>query len=297
MPRASLVALLALASLLAAGCGERAEPLGADVEAYPVAVSDARGEEIMVDARPKRIVALDPAVAELAGALGAGERLVGVPAGVAIRGALDAPRVTRPSGLVDERAVVRLDPDLVLAGSDTRTAPLDTIARRTGAAVYVQRDRSVRDALRSVHDLGFLVGEPAEARLLVASLRAELAAVEAAVRDRAPVPVFLDLGLLIPPPSDSLVADLVRRAGGRPLGLEQAGVPAKPCAVLALRPELVVRVRDPVAALPEVELTCPRRPNADVRVVRLDGSLVARAGPRLAEALGAIARALHPDAL
>jgi iron complex transport system substrate-binding protein len=235
-------------------------------------------------------------VAELGAELGAGERVVGLPASVAVRGAPGAPRVTRPSGLVDVAAVVRLRPDLVLADSSTSGDALDTVARRTGAAVYVQPDGSVRDVLRAVHDLGFLLGEPARARLLAASLREELAAVEAAVRTRAPVRVFVDMGLLIPPPANALVADLVRRAGGLPLATGRAGIPADPCAVVALRPAVVLRVRESVAALPETRVACPRRPNVDVRVERIPGVLATRAGPRVAEALDAIARTLHPDA-
>jgi len=294
-PRASALLALLLASLVAAGCGERAEPLGG-VSAYPVRVTDARGDEIALEERPERIVALAPSVAELAGELGAGERIVGLPAGVTVREAPGAPRVTRPSGLVDVAAVVRLRPDLVLADSSTSADALDTVARRTGAAVYVQPDGSVRDVLRAAHHLGFLLGEPARARLLAASLREELAAVEAAVRARAPVRVFVDMGLLIPPPANSLVADLVRRAGGLPLATGRAGIPAEPCAVVALRPAVVLRVRESVAALPETRVACPRRPNVDVRVERIPDALATRAGPRLAEALDAIARALHPDA-
>jgi iron complex transport system substrate-binding protein len=294
-PRASALLALLLASLVAAGCGERTEPLGA-VSAYPVQVTDARGDEIALEERPERIVALAPSVAELGAELGAGERVVGLPASVAVRGAPGAPRVTRPSGLVDVAAVVRLRPDLVLADSSTSGDALGTVARRTGAAVYVQPDGSVRDVLRAVHDLGFLLGEPARARLLAASLREELAAVEAAVRTRAPVRVFVDMGLLIPPPANALVADLVRRAGGLPLATGRAGIPADPCAVVALRPAVVLRVRESVAALPETRVACPRRPNVDVRVERIPGVLATRAGPRVAEALDAIARTLHPDA-
>jgi iron complex transport system substrate-binding protein len=294
-PRASALLALLLASLVAAGCGERAEPLDA-VSAYPVRVTDARGDEIALEERPMRIVALAPSVAELAGELGAGERIVGLPASVTVRAAPGAPRVTRPSGLVDVAAVVRLRPDLILADASTSADALDTVARRTGAAVYVQPDGSVRDVLRAVHDLGFLLGEPARARLLAASLREELAAVEAAVRARAPVRVFVDMGLLIPPPTNSLVADLVRRAGGLPLATARAGIPAEPCTVVALRPAVVLRVRESVAALPETRVACPRRPNADVRVERIAGALATRAGPRVADALDAIARRLHPDA-
>lgn len=294
--RATGLLVLLLASVAAAGCGERDEPLGADVSAYPVLVADARGEEVALDDRPERIVALAPSVAELAGELDAGERVVGVPAGATVRGALGAPRVTRPSGLVDVAAVVRLEPDLVLTASGTSADALAVVARRTGAAVYVQPDRSVRDVLRAVHDLGFLLGEPARARMLAASLRAELAAVEEAVRSRAPVRVFVDMGLLIAPPSDSLVADLVRRAGGQPLGTNRAGVPAEACQVLALRPEVVLRIQESLGALPDRELACARRPSLDAPVVRLPGTLASRPGPRIADALDAIARALHPDA-
>lgn len=289
------VLLVALVALLAAGCGEREEPLAAEVPLYPVSATGADGETIVVEARPERVVALAPGAAELVGALGAGDRLAGVPARTNVPGAQGAPIVTRPSGLVETSAVVALEPDLILAATTTNRDALETAARRTRAAVYVQPDRSIREVVRAVHDLGFLLGDPARARSFAVSLREEIAAVDGAVGPLEPVRVFVDLGLFISPPSDSLVADLVRRAGGTPVGTENAGAPADPCDVVALRPDVVLRVRDTVAALPGPRLACGGRPYAGGRIESVSSPLV-RPGPRIGEALDRIARLLHPDA-
>ena len=69
--RSSSLVLVCLV-LAAAGCGERAEPLGADVSAFPVEVEGAGSEPTRVETEPQRIAALTRGTAELVGALGGG---------------------------------------------------------------------------------------------------------------------------------------------------------------------------------------------------------------------------------
>ena len=63
-------------------------------------------------------------------------------------------------------------------------------------------------------ELGFLLGEPAAARQLVAELKGDIAAVEARVEDVDPVSVFVDTGFFITVPDESLLGDLVLRSRG-----------------------------------------------------------------------------------
>jgi ABC-type Fe3+-hydroxamate transport system substrate-binding protein len=74
--------VLVLLVLVASACGERAEPTGELEQRYPVTVQGAGEQPTVTPERPERIVALDPGAAELVIALGARDRLVGIPAGV-----------------------------------------------------------------------------------------------------------------------------------------------------------------------------------------------------------------------
>jgi iron complex transport system substrate-binding protein len=288
--------VLACLVLVAAGCGERREPLGDDVAFFPVEVEGAGGEPTRVEAEPERIAALTLGTAELVGALGAADRLVGVPAEARIEGTVEAEQVTRPSGLVDVTALAGIDPDLILAAPSTNQADVEQAARRSDAAVYLEPDRSYTDVVQAAHDIGFLVGEPVEARRLVAQLREQLGAVAEGVSALEPTPVYIDTGLLVTVPDDSLPADLVRRAGGEPLGTDRSGVAREACEVAALRPAVVLRLVEQTSLSPPRPRfdACPN--GGDIALEQLPAELVARPGPRVGDALERIARVLHPDA-
>ena len=291
MFRPTLASLAAVA--LVAACGERPEPVAPEVELYPVSVEGAGPGRVVVERRPERIAALAPGAAETVVALGARGRLVGAPAGV--DPALDA--IVRPSGLIDTAALAELRPDLILASPATDPDTLAVAVRRTAAAVYLAPDRSLRDTVRSILELGLVVGEPVRARRVARAVRAAVGRVEERVAARPRVRAFVDTGFLITVPDGSLLADLVRRAGGRAVGTPSAGVPLEPCRVARLRPAVLLRVVDRDAPTRSSAPRFAQCPHRSPRVVELDADLVGRAGPRVGEALEAVAAALHPDAV
>jgi iron complex transport system substrate-binding protein len=288
--------LLAVVALAATACGERPEPVDAELSAYPVTVRGATDDPSVVRTRPERIVALTPAAAELVAALGAGDRLVGVPSGVSIPDAAGATAVVRPSGLFEASAVARLEPDVILASPEIDADVLAVAQRRTDAIVYVHPNSSIRDVVRATLELGFVVGEPVAARRLAAMIRRDVARVDAAVAGRAPVRVFVDVGFFVPASPDSLVADVVRRAGGTLVPEDDAAAALAPCDVVRLAPDVVLRVSeagDPPRSLAEALAACP----SDVREEVVSAERVARAGPEIAGGLADVARALHGDAI
>lgn len=283
-------------AFVAAACGERSEPLGENVLPYPVEVQGAGSETTRLDELPERVVALTPGAAEILDALGTGDRLVGVPANANVSESSQAELVTRPSGLVDVPAVRDLRPNLVVAAPETSQDDLDRAIRRSRAAVYLEPNESYSDVIRAVHDLGLLAGEAVEGRKLATSLREQLGQVAETVGGEEEVPVFIDAGLLVTVPDTSLTADLVRRAGGRPLGTDSAGTALEPCEVVKLRPAVVLRLLDSSVTRPPGARFdgCPG--GKDVQVAEIPADLVTVAGPQVGTALERIARVLHPDA-
>ena len=294
-----LLALVLVGSaLVAGGCGERAEPLGAEVSPFPVTVENADGRLLRVDERPERIVALDPGLAETIAEIGAGDRLVGVPAGFSLARANDATRVVRESGRIDVEDVVALEPDLLVEASTGDVANAATAQRETGAALYVQPGGAITDVVRTIPELGLLVGAPVEARRLAAAMRRDALAVERAVGTRSPARVFVDTGFFVPPPEPSLAADVVRRAGGESVTAgEDQPVPETLCDLPVLEVEVILRLVEPDEAPPRRSFA---RECADalagVRFETVPAELVTRPGPRVVDGLRAVARALHPDA-
>jgi iron complex transport system substrate-binding protein len=292
--RVLLVLVLVLAAFAAAACGERSEPTAGELSVYPVEVRGAGDFPATLGERPERIAVLAPGAAEILAELGAGDRLVGIPSGVFIPEASGAVELTRPSGLVDVDALGGIDADLVVAAPGNDTEDVGRVLRRSPAALYLARDDSLDGVVRATLELGLLAGEPVRAREVAAGLREQIAEVAARVEGQPPTTVFVDTGLLITVADSSLVADLVRAAGGELVGTEAAGEPIEPCDLVRLDPDLVLTFDD----APEVQTydfgDCP---GADIPAgVDVDGDLVTRAGPDVGTALEKVARILHPDA-
>lgn len=297
MSRRTLAVILLAAALAAGGCGERGEPLGVLTQTYPVTVRGAGDQATVLDAAPKRIVALDPGSAELLVALGAGRRLVGVPAGVSADG---AERVVRATGQIDVEAVGKLDPDLIVGTPSTDRVDISRAERETGAAVYIQPAESIQDVERAALELGFLVGEPVLARRLAGSIRRTTETVDARVQGVRPVTVFVDTGFFITVPERSLLGELVRRAGGENVAGNDAGLGPFDLDELArLDPDVYLATSDSRTTLE----TLHRNPKTrDLRAVKsgrfavLPVDLVTWPGPRIGTAYERVAEALHPDA-
>jgi iron complex transport system substrate-binding protein len=303
--KACLLLVGLTATLLLTACGERPEPLGELEQGYPVTVQGAGDQPTALEAQPERIVALDPGAAELVIALGAGDRLVGIPAGVPTGdGPREAPEsaaeVVSANRRVQVDDVIALHPDLIVAAPTTDQLDVSKIGRETGAPVYVQPGSSVEEILRATHELGFLVGEPVEARTVASRIRSEVAAVEERIADEPLTTAFVDTGFFVTAPPRSLLGDLVSRARGENVAAETAGIEPFPVnRLLRLDPETYLATSDSQVTLKDLrrdpktaKLTAVK--NGDFRILPSD--LVQRSGPYVAQALERVARALHPDA-
>jgi iron complex transport system substrate-binding protein len=122
---------------------------------------------------PQRIVCLSSEHVEICYALGAGERVVGVP-GTAHRPAeaRDKPRI---GGFTSFRVdkIREVEPDLVLAFSDLQ-ADISAELIRAGLPVFCSNPRSVDDVLATIVMVGGLLGLDKPARDVVQDMRDEI---------------------------------------------------------------------------------------------------------------------------
>jgi iron complex transport system substrate-binding protein len=277
-----------------------------------------------------RIASLLPSATEIVAALGRADELVGVtyecdaaireraavvvdttlPAGLE-PGAIDAvvrDRAARglPMYELDRAALAALEPDVVLTQdicavcalpAATVTDAVEALGCR--ADVLTLDPHTVEEVLATVAAVGERIGAPADA--LVAGLRARLDAVDAAVTGR-PRPRVLVLEWTDPPfLAGHWVPELVRRAGGEPVGGVDGGrsVAADWAEVIALSADVVLVAPCGYgldAAAVQAAAVRERFPDAAVLAIDAD-SCVVRAGPRLVDGIEAIAWALHPDAV
>ena len=292
-----LVVALAVSS---SGCGQRSEPTGALTQPYPVTALGDGEESLVLDAKPKRIVALDPGAAEMIGALGATDRLVGAPVGVKLPSGGRVSPVVKPTGQIDIPRIAKLKPDLLVATAETDPVDVAQAERRSGAAVYVQPSRSVDDVERAALELGAILGQPVEGRQLAGSIERSVAETERRLEGVEPVTVFVDQGFFVTVSNRSLLGNLVEEAHGRNVAGKYAGLGPFPVPQLRRAdPSVYLATSDSDVTLETLEQDPRTRELIAVeqgRVVVVPTDLVTRAGPRIAKALETIAAALHPDA-
>lgn len=300
MTRFALTCVLIAVALLGAACGERTDPVGALAQTYPVSVHGAGDRPTVVKSRPERIVVLDPGPTETLLAIGAGDRLVGVPAGFATGAAKTAHEVVRVTGQINIDRVISLEPDLIVATPSIDELDLARAGRQSSAAVYVQPDKSILNVEQGTIDIGFLVGEAPRARRLIGRIERKVEDVEGRLVGVAPVKVFVDTGFFITVPERALLGDLVRKAKGESVAGPTPGPGPFPLADLArLNPTVYLATSDAGVTLAALRENPSLRGVSAVRRRQLKtvpAELVTRAGPRVAEGLEAVARALHPDA-
>lgn len=245
----------------------------------------------------RRVVSLVPAATEILFAIGAGDRLVGrTHWGVHPPAARDVPDVgdgIRPS----LEAVLARRPDLVVlvAGSDNAGVAerLEALGVRTLPITH----NTLADLERNTRALGDAVGCRGSADLLARRVRAGLAAV-ARERPGRPVRVYYDVW---PDPPmtigrGSYLDSLLTLAGGRNV-FGHLGAPSPQVsleAIVRADPEVVVFSATSGGVPPDERPGWEHIPAvAAGHVAGVDGDLLGRLGPRVADAALQLARAIH----
>ncbi|MGZ3407470.1 MAG: ABC transporter substrate-binding protein [Polyangia bacterium] len=246
-----------------------------------------------------RIVSLAPSSTEILFALGAGDRLVGVdqysdwpPAAARL------PRVGSDLSPSVER-ILALKPDVVFVATSANSRELPLELERLGVRVVISQIDTLDDLWRDIAESGKAIGKPAAATTLVDQLRARIAAAHARVAALPPtkalVVVWADPLTVVG--GHSFVDEVIRAAGGANIAADSAQ-PYPQYSVermLARAPEVIVvgshkggPTLEPLlahASLPAVK---------NGRVHSVDGDLLFRPGPRLAEGVELLARLFHP---
>lgn len=295
----ALVVLLAVALMVAAGCGAKDEEPAAPTASFPVTVTDDAGRSVTIDAKPERIVSLAPANTEILYSLGILERIVGVTT-------FDdyPPEVTAIEKVGDFvtpnlEAITAAEPDLILA---TTGIQADVIAQleQTGATVVAIDPQSLEALYTSITTIGTVTGEPAAAATVIADMRSELELIQDAI-DAAPVRCFIEIAQepLFTAGAGTLINDVIDQAGGENVVAEEGYVAYSLEQLLTDDPEVYLATKGSMSDPTQINARAGYSALAAVkngRVYVLDDNLVSRPGPRLIQGIRQVAEALHPDA-
>ncbi len=237
-------------------------------------------------AAPQRIVSMNPCADAILAEVAAPRQIAGIshwsqdPRGTSMDLAL-ARRFPRHFGTAEE--VLRLAPDLVIAGAHTPGATRAALARLGVPVLLVGVPGSVAESKAEVRAIATAVGRPEAGEALVARIDRAIAA---ARHTGPPVPAVLRTPAGVVPGEGTLAGELMGLAGFRnaaaELGLSQWDI--LPVERLLLGPPVVL-LADPSAALH------PALGRARMPVVPFDMQLLNCGGPVIIRAAAALADA------
>jgi iron complex transport system substrate-binding protein len=271
-------------------------------------VVDSLGRRVSFREAPRRIVSLAPSVTELLFAIGAGPQVVG-----------DTKYCNYPSAAValpkiggytaktiSVEAVVNLTPDLVIAGTASQKPVVEAL-EKLGIPVLVSAPDSFEAVYASIEQIGEVTNHAQDAAALVAQMRGRVAVVTAKVAtvpaDRRPSVFWevFDEPLTTAGPH-AFIGQMIQLAGATnifsdaredyPQVNAEAVVERNPDVILGPTTQSAKLTPDLVAQRPGWATIKAVR---DGRVYLLDGDMSSRPGPRLVDALEALAKALYPE--
>jgi iron complex transport system substrate-binding protein len=265
-------------------------------------VKDQTGRNVNVPDNPHRLVSLAPNITETVYALGLGAELVGD------TDYCDYPPEAKKKPHVGTMVnpslerIIALKPDLALGTPEANRRETADQLERLGIPLYGMTASTLTGTLASIEHLGQILGHAAEARSLAAKLQVRIDGVEKRIAGQ-PKPKALFVVWyrpLITVGPNTFIADVIRAAGGIPVGADLKGEWPRLSLeeLLAQNPDVILFPKaESFSPSPDEFRSLPGWKN--LRAVK-EGRMyfvsetIMRPSPRLVDALEELAGVLHP---
>lgn len=270
-------------------------------EAFPVTLTDALGKEVTLEQAPTRIVSLIPSNTEILFGLGLDEEIVGVndndnyPA--------QAAKKEKVGGYeYNLEVILALQPDLVLAHEAGLYGLGDGIAQleAAGIKVFVVKNAvNFEETYETIEQIGQLTGRLEEAKAINGKVQADIAAIQEKLKDAEAKSTFVVIGMepdIYAAGAGSYMDEMLKV-----LKVENAvtveGWPAYSAEdFVASNADTIL-----VTYASDIEILTTNPAYAAMKAVQagnvklVDEDTTSRQGPRIAEGVASIAKALYPE--
>ncbi|MBN1669009.1 MAG: ABC transporter substrate-binding protein [Anaerolineales bacterium] len=288
---------------------EQTEPAAAPVAENPVMTfTDDLGNTIELTAYPQAIVSLSPSTTEILFAVGAGEQVVGREEfSLYPEEAVAVPSVGSMWGGLPSEAILALEPDLVVVAEIITPEQVQAL-QDLGLQVYWQANPDDFAGLfANLRVMAELTGHQAKAEALVSGLEARVNAVQEKIAPLSYAPIaFYELDATDPANpwtagSGTFIDYILNMAGGINAASELQGdyIQISTEALITANPDIILLADALYGVSPE---SVAERPGWDViaavqngAIYPIDPNILSVPGPRLVDALEAVAIILHPE--
>ncbi|MAX36104.1 cobalamin-binding protein [Gimesia sp.] len=282
--------------------------------AYPVTVTDYRGQDVTIQKQPQRMISLLPSHTEILFAIGAAEQMVGCTT------LCDYPPETSElkkiafanPGSISLEALVELQPDLIILGGDYHRLLAEQL-EKIQVPVLSFESQSLADIEKSIQGIAKATGHTSRGKQLIHQINADIQAIQEQIKpfqERGRPRVFYqvwDQPLMTAGP-ESFIGELITLVSGEnifsdvkiayPQVSEETLIVRNPDVILlpGLKNNQQADPREAIATLQQrpgwQEMTAVK----NQRIYIIEDDLISRPGPRVVQGLQKVAQALYPEA-
>lgn len=308
---------VAVSAMLLSGCGTTADQTNekdkttqsAQQNAYPMNVKDATGKEVKIKQEPSKIITLSPSITETLFALGLGDKVEGVTSNDDYpKEATEKPKVGDMNPNIEK--IISLEPDFVMIDESSMSTAEAGLAqlRDAGITVFVvPTANSFDETYASIELIGKVTNKEDEAKKIVADMNAKIADVQQKINDsnvkeRSVFVETSDAPDIYTAGNNSYMQEMFDLIGANNIakdgGENWYKIDAE--AIVKGNPDVIIVKYDYV---PNIVNKIKKRDGFDTitavkenQIVQVDDNLTSRTGPRLADGLEEIAKAIYPEA-
>ncbi|MGZ9583555.1 ABC transporter substrate-binding protein [Paenibacillus marinisediminis] len=272
---------------------------------YPLTVKDATGEEFIFEKAPERIVSVSPAETESLFAIGLDTEIVGVsdyddyP-----EAALTKPKmgdITKPN----EEAIIAAKPDIVFTGVSMSEEAVKKF-RDLGIKIFKVEPKTYNDVIACIEQYGLITDHQEQAKAVVDHMKQVRDEVQTAVKDvKEKKKVYIEFAPGWTVGSGEFMNEVIEIAGGVNVAASEPGwIQLNEENVIKGNPDVILYADGMVdfdSKKPLEEIITNRSGWANIKaiqdkqVVGIDTNIISRPGPRLADGLKEVAKAIYPD--
>jgi iron complex transport system substrate-binding protein len=200
-------------------------------------------------------------------------------------------------------AILALRPDLILISTSSQLEAFTRQLTEHNIPVFVTDPHDLEGVLQSMQNIGGLLERSEQAAKVTGELRNRMDAVGLAVASRPKTRVFYQLSAepLYTAGRDAFVTDLIKRAGGLSVteNVPEAWPRFSEESAVAAKPEVIILPTGGSMGGANSDVAGGLRKSPAVlngKIIKINGDLLVRPGPRAIDGLEELARALHPEA-
>lgn len=272
-----------------------------EVSKYPLTIKDKFNQEVVIETVPERIISMSPEFTEIIYALGAGDRMVG-------RSSYcdypeEALEITDFGSVLDINleSVIEADPDIIFLSSMVDEETVGMFKAQGLVVVTLDKDSSFEGTYEYFKIIGHILDVEEEAEALIQIVETQVAEVELAVAGLEKPTVYYVVyaaeGYDSTATGDTFIHHIVELAGGDNVAAEATNWTYSIEKIVEDNPEIIICSKYWDTKGNIMGLTGYKDLEAVIegRLFEVDENIFSRQGPRIGEAVKALAQILHPE--